>query len=170
MKRVSVLRKGTGDQHHALLEQLREKLLPMLAQQADCYRQSVVPGLAKHGLLLRHWDELTARQREEASDYFDSSVSAALTPLVIDPEHPFPFLSNLSTSLTFRLQDPERHELMNARVKVLDVCLRDRRQAWILENTGKYSRLEPDEHSDGPEAIGTDETLMKLTRDRAGAC
>lgn len=118
MKRVSVLRQGTGDQHRALLGQLREKLLPMLAEQADCYRQSVIPGLAKHGILLRHWDELTSRHREEASEYFDSSVSAALTPLVIDPEHPFPFLSNLSTSLTFRLQDPERHELMNARVKV----------------------------------------------------
>ena len=118
MKRVSVLRQGTGEQHHALLEQLRMKLLPMLAEQADCYRQSVIPGLARHGILLRHWDELTAGQREEASDYFDSSVSAALTPLVIDPDHPFPFLSNLSTSLTFRLQDPGCSELMQARVKV----------------------------------------------------
>jgi polyphosphate kinase len=118
MKRVSVLRQGTGEQHRALLEQLRAKLLPMLAEQADCYRQSVIPGLAKHGILLRHWDELTARQREEASDYFDSSVSAALTPLVIDPDHPFPFLSNLSTSLTFRLQDSASPEFVHARVKV----------------------------------------------------
>ena len=118
MKRVSVLRQGTGEQHRALLEQLRAKLLPMLAEQADCYRQSVIPGLAKHGVLLRRWDELSTRQREEASDYFDSSVSAALTPLVIDPDHPFPFLSNLSTSLTFRLQDPACPEFVHARVKV----------------------------------------------------
>jgi polyphosphate kinase len=53
--------------------------------------------LAKRGVLLRRWDELTAHQQEEASEYFDSCVSAALTPLVIDPEHPFLFLSNLST-------------------------------------------------------------------------
>jgi polyphosphate kinase len=118
MKRVSVLRQGSGDEHSALLGHMREKLLPMLAKQAECYRQNLVPGLAKHGVLLRHWYQLTARQQEEASDYFDSSVSAALTPLVIDPEHPFPFLSNLSTSLTFRLQDPEHSELMQARVKV----------------------------------------------------
>jgi polyphosphate kinase len=118
MKRVSILRQGTGAQHRALLEQLREKLLPMLAEQANCYRQNLIPGLAKHGVLLRRWDELTAHQREEASDYFDSSVSAAVTPLVIDPEHPFPFLSNLSTSLIFRLQDPEGPELMYGRVKV----------------------------------------------------
>jgi len=118
MKRVSVLRQGTAEPQRALLQQVREKLLPMLSQQADCYRKTVVPGLAKHGVLLRRWYELTARQQEEAGDYFDSHISAALTPLVIDPEHPFPFLSNLSTSLTFRLQDPERGEFMYARVKV----------------------------------------------------
>jgi polyphosphate kinase len=53
--------------------------------------------------------------------------------------------------------------------EILDICLRDRRQAWILEDTSDYSRLEPEQNTDGPEAIGTDETLMKRTRDRAGA-
>ena len=118
MKRVSVLRQAAAEPQRALLQQVREKLLLMLCNQADCYRKIVVPGLAKHGVLLRRWNELTARQQEEASDYFDSYVSAALTPLVIDPEHPFPFLSNLSTSLTFRLQDPEGGEPMYARVKI----------------------------------------------------
>lgn len=118
MKRVSVLRHGSAERQSALLQELREKLLPMLREQADCYRKTLVPGLAQHGVLLRRWNELTSRQQEEASDHFDSSISAALTPLVIDPEHPFPFLSNLSTSLTFRLQDPERADFMYARVKV----------------------------------------------------
>jgi len=118
MKRVSVLRHGSAERQSALLQELREKLLPMLCEQADCYRKTLVPGLAQHGVLLRRWNELTSRQQEEASDHFDSSISAALTPLVIDPEHPFPFLSNLSTSLTFRLQDPERADFMYARVKV----------------------------------------------------
>ena len=118
MKRVSVQRHGSAERQSALLQELREKLLPMLCVQADCYRKTLVPGLAQHGVLLRRWNELTSRQQEEASDHFDSSISAALTPLVIDPEHPFPFLSNLSTSLTFRLQDPERADFMYARVKV----------------------------------------------------
>jgi polyphosphate kinase len=118
MKRVSVLRHGSAERQSALLQELREKLLPMLCEQADCYRKTLVPGLAQYGVLLRRWNELTSRQQEEASDHFDSSISAALTPLVIDPEHPFPFLSNLSTSLTFRLQDPERADFMYARVKV----------------------------------------------------
>jgi len=118
MKRVSVLRQGPGEPQRTLLRQVREKLLPMLCAQADCYRKTVVPGLAKHGVLLRRWDELTVRQQGEASDYFDACVSAALTPLVIDPEHQFPFLSNLSTSLTFDLRDPEDGKSMYARVKV----------------------------------------------------
>src|ERR1700730_19356635 len=118
MKRMAVLRQAHSEEQSALFKQLRLKLLPMLRQQADCYRQSIIPDLANHGILLRRWDELTRPQRDEAGDYFDNNVSAALTPLVIDPEHPFPFLSNLSTSLTFRLQDPERADFMYARVKV----------------------------------------------------
>jgi polyphosphate kinase len=118
MKRMAVLRQAHSDEQSALFKQLRLKLLPMLRQQADCYRRSIIPGLANHGILLRRWDELTQAQRDEAGDYFDNNVSAALTPLVIDPEHPFPFLSNLSTSLTFRLHDPDRDEQMVARMKV----------------------------------------------------
>src|SRR6201996_9630877 len=118
MKRVALLREGWTEEQHARLRQLREKLLPMLRRQAECYRKSVVSGLADHGILLRRWDELTEVQREEAGAYFDNNVSAAMTPLVINPEHPFPFLSNLSTSLTCRLKDPERTEPIVARMKI----------------------------------------------------
>ena len=90
----------------------------MLEQQGACYRQTLIPALAEHGVFLRRWDDLSPAQREEASAYFDASVSAALTPLVINPEHPFPFLSNLSTSLTFRLNDPELGAHMVARLKI----------------------------------------------------
>jgi len=133
MKRVSALRDGPTED---VLRQVREKLQPMLRAQAECYRQVVIPGLAKHGVLLRRWEELTLQQQKEASGYFDSNVSAALTPLVIDPEHPFPFLSNLSTSLTFRLQDPEQTGFMYARVKVPGVL-----KNWVSLKTD----LDPDE-------------------------
>ena len=109
---------GTTDAQHALLQQVRDKLLASLQRQAECYRQVIVPGLAEHGVFLRSWSELTPRQQEEGSKYFKSEVSPALTPLVIDPVHPFPFLSNLSTSLVFRLRDVARDESMFARVKV----------------------------------------------------
>jgi polyphosphate kinase len=118
MKRVAVLRQGRTPEQSALFQQLREKLLPMLQRQSECFREVIKPGLAAHGILLRRWDDLTEAQRDEAGKYFETNVSPALTPLVINPEHPFPFLSNLSTSLTFRLQDPERDEHMVARMKI----------------------------------------------------
>jgi polyphosphate kinase len=118
MKREAVLRHGTTDAQRALLQQVREKLISSLQRQADCYRHVIIRGLAEHGVFLRSWSELTPRQQEEASKYFQAEVSPALTPLVIDPVHPFPFLSNLSTSLVFRLRDVARDESMFARVKV----------------------------------------------------
>jgi len=121
MKRQAVLREGDSDAQRALWEQVREKLLPQLQRQAQCYREVIVPGLAKHGVFLRNWSELTAGQRDEAGRYFDSNLSPALTPLVIDPVHPFPFLSNLSKSLVFRLRDVPKGESMFARVKVPEV-------------------------------------------------
>jgi polyphosphate kinase len=129
MKRESVLRQGTGDSPQALLKQLHEKLLPMLERQAECYRKTIVPQLAEQGVFLRCWSDLSPGQREEASKYFDSEVSPALTPLVIDPVHPFPFLSNLSTSLVFRLRDVPKGETMYARVKVPSIV-----KQWVSLN------------------------------------
>ena len=118
MKRQAVLRHSASDAQSALLQQLREKLLPMLELQAECYRKTIIPGLAEQGIFLRYWSELTPKQQEEAGKYFDSQLSPALTPLVIDPVHPFPFISNLSTSFAFRLRDVVKGESMFARVKI----------------------------------------------------
>jgi polyphosphate kinase len=126
MKRETVLRQGTTDAQRALMQQVRDKIQIQLDRQAECYRQVIVPGLAEHGVFLRCWDDLTAAQRNEADKYFDSELSPALTPLVIDPVHPFPFLSNLSTSLVFRLRDVAKDETMFARVKIPGVL-----KQWI---------------------------------------
>ena len=120
MKRAVALREGETEATRSLTRQLRDRLTPMLQRQAECYRQVIIPGLAAHGVYLRSWDELTQVQREEAARYFDSQLSPALTPLVVDPLHPFPFLSNLSTSLVFHLRDTAHSESMYARVKVPD--------------------------------------------------
>lgn len=119
MKRIAVLRRGPATpERAALLQQVRERLLHSLGRQAEFFSGQLVPELASHGIHLRNWDQLTLPQQAEAGDYFDSEVSPALTPLVFDPEHPFPFLSNLSTSLAFYLQDPLRGVASYARVKV----------------------------------------------------
>jgi polyphosphate kinase len=101
-----------------LLRKIRERVFRCLQEQAACFRGAIVPELAAHGVYLRKWDELTEAQREEANGYFDAEISPALTPLVFDPAHPFPFLSNLSTSLAFLLEDPQSGVISYARVKV----------------------------------------------------
>jgi polyphosphate kinase len=126
MKRIAVLRETLTPERLKLLEQIREKLVPMLHRQAECFRGSIAPALAHHGVHLCRWDDLTASQKLEAGQYFDAQISPALTPLVIDPAHPFPFLSNLSTSLVFLLHDPDRAERMYARIKVPSVV-----RQWI---------------------------------------
>src|SRR5450432_362379 len=110
MKRIAVLRENLTQERIDLLAQIRDKLVPALERQSACFRKSIVPGLAQHGVVLARWHDLTEAQKQEAAIYFDEQVSPALTPLVIDPAHPFPFVSNLSTSLVFLLRDPERGE------------------------------------------------------------
>jgi polyphosphate kinase len=126
MKRVSLLRKGSTPQRGRLMARIRERLLKSLDRQASCFRTTIIPELAVHGVPLRTWDELSASQQDEAGCYFDSEVSPALTPLVVDLAHPFPFLSNLSTSLAFVLHDPQRGTTSYARVKVPSVL-----KQWI---------------------------------------
>src|SRR5271170_2025377 len=88
MKRVAILCQAEGAEQKARFRELREKLLPLLAQQAECYRETIVPGLAAHGVFLRRWDDLTPEQQDEAGQFFEDNISAAMTPLVVDPEHP----------------------------------------------------------------------------------
>lgn len=118
MKRVSALRSRTTPEAAKLIAQIHDRLVRSFEQQAECYRTQIVPELAERGILLRTWDTLTPAQRDEAEQYFDTEISAALTPLVFDPSHPFPFLSNLSTSLAFLLRDPQRETTSYARIKV----------------------------------------------------
>jgi polyphosphate kinase len=118
MKRVSILRQGSTPERIKLLAEVRDRLVDSLRRQAACYRDQLVPEIAKCGIHLRKWDGLTPAQQDEASLYFDTEISPALTPLVFDPAHAFPFLSNLSTSLAFLLQDARKEVGAYARVKV----------------------------------------------------
>ena len=108
MKRISVLRKGSTPERVQLLAAPARSCCRVSSGRPQCFRGAVVPELAATESILRSWDDLTPAQQEEADRYFDSEISPALTPLVFDPAHPFPFLSNLSTSLAFLLDDPKR--------------------------------------------------------------
>jgi polyphosphate kinase len=128
MKRVGVLRGKAqaeseddpfGSASGSTIERLatiRLVMLDLLEQQAACYAE-LRAKLREHGIVIADWDELTESQREEAGRYFDANVSPALTPLGFDPAHPFPFISNQSTSWGFVLKPPGSDDYATVRVK-----------------------------------------------------
>ena len=137
MKRMALIRPTAEDSSFAaherreLLLRTRETITSMLAQQADCYVQVLRPQLAEHGVHLTAWDALDAAQRAELSEVFDTEISPVLTPLSLDDAHPFPYVSNLSTSWAFRLDDPVTGESVLVRVKVPREL-----QQWLRVRTG----------------------------------
>ncbi|HET9062769.1 MAG TPA: polyphosphate kinase 1 [Candidatus Binatia bacterium] len=128
MKRVGGLKRqlATGVVSQSLdgktagqqLAAIRAAVLPMLADQARVYREEIRPALRTHGVHLLDWQELTEDERKFADEYFRRDLFPVLTPLAVDPGHPFPFISNLSESLGIVLRHPEEGERLFARVKI----------------------------------------------------
>jgi polyphosphate kinase len=117
MKRVAVLRVESDGTHTKLLADLRSVIVAMVEQQKTCCA-ALLPRLEQHGIRIFTWQDLTERQRCEATDFFRKNVWPALTPLVVDAAHPTPFLSNLSLSWVCRLHEPGSDTPSYGRVKV----------------------------------------------------
>jgi polyphosphate kinase len=125
MKRVGAMRtrayasgvSATIEEFNAHIKGVRDALMPLLLQHAECFDE-LCSRLSRLGVHLQAWEALTDGQRAEAAAYFDRHVSPALTPLSLDPSHPFPFMSNLSTSWGFVLHDADLDERVQVRVKV----------------------------------------------------
>jgi polyphosphate kinase len=100
------------------LAKIREVVLAQLARADRLFRDELLPALGSERIRLLSWSALSERQQAWARDHFHSKVFPVLTPLAVDPAHPFPFLSNLSLSLAVEAEDPETLERRFARVKV----------------------------------------------------
>ena len=103
------------------LEQLlaiRERLIPLLREQQVHYRQHLRPKLLEHRIELLDYKQLNNDQRQWVDNTFQTSVFPVLTPLAVDPAHPFPFVSNLSLNVAAVVVDPETGQRQFARVKV----------------------------------------------------
>ena len=100
------------------LEAIDRTVRPMLAEQRRLLHGEILPALGEAGLRLVRWNELTADERRHACDYFHQSVYPILTPLAVDPAHPFPFISNLSQSLAVGVRVDASGAMRFARVKV----------------------------------------------------
>jgi polyphosphate kinase len=104
-------------------EQLRrigERTQQIASRHARVFLDSVRPALADEGILIVTWDALDDTERAELSAYFHEQVFPVLTPLAVDPAHPFPFVSGLSLNLAITVKQPEDGGQHFARVKVPD--------------------------------------------------
>lgn len=89
------------------------------------------------GIIICDYDDLSTQQREQLHDYFQKQIYPILTPLTVDPGHPFPFISNLSLSLAILLRHPRRGSIHFARLKLPP-------QRWLpVENEGGAKQFLP---------------------------
>ena len=102
---------------------MRQATLPLLDRQCDLFANTLQPVLAKHGVRIANYEELSPEQKRASRDYFDRMVFPVCTPLAVDPGHPFPHISNLSLNLAVELQAPNGRSHF-ARVKVPNVLPR----------------------------------------------
>jgi polyphosphate kinase len=87
-------------------------------QHALCFADQLLPALAEAGIEILRWKELTAPEQADMQRLFRERIYPVLTPLVVDPSHPFPYISNLSLSLAVMIADPTTGATLFARVKV----------------------------------------------------
>ncbi|PYS65868.1 MAG: polyphosphate kinase 1 [Acidobacteria bacterium] len=89
------------------LEAIRKRLVPMIADQMRCLREEILPELAANGIVSAPYQSLSKEERDTVDDYFMRQVFPVLTPLAVDPAHPFPYISGLSLNLGLVVQAAE---------------------------------------------------------------
>ena len=100
------------------LARVRDALHPLLDQQQAHYRLYLKHQLAEAGVHLVDYARLNRNQQRWINDYFQNAIFPVLTPLAVDPAHPFPFISNLSLNIAALIRDPDTGQQQFARVKV----------------------------------------------------
>lgn len=127
MVRVAVLKQqlttnGDSTADHDSIQQrlleIQKQVVPVVHQVGQLVQQELIPQLAAEGVYLYNYTDLNQAQRLYLKKYFEEQVFPILTPLAVDPAHPFPVMSNLSLNLAVLVQDPDTGEENFARVKV----------------------------------------------------
>lgn len=100
------------------LEQIADRVGSLMRRHASQFIDVVMPALAENGIVITHWSELSEKQQRNLSAVFHKKIFPILTPLAVDPGHPFPYISNRSLSLAVLVKDRSARRTHFARVKV----------------------------------------------------
>ena len=112
------VRSASGLEPREVLEKISEVAGQLQRMQADVFLGEVRPALAEEGITIVRWADLNEADREPLNDLFTDHIFPVLTPLSVDPAHPFPYISGLSLNLAVTLVNPKTGNEHFARVKV----------------------------------------------------
>jgi polyphosphate kinase len=101
-----------------LLREIRVRVAELCRRQSTILVKELIPALEERGVVFADWEDLGADDRAYLDELFAERIFPVLTPLAVDPAHPFPYISNLSLNLAVTVHDPATHEERFARVKV----------------------------------------------------
>lgn len=104
-----------------LLQEIRTALLPLVIKQHQVFEENLRQELDEAGIRILDYANLDKKHKKHLEEYFHNKLFPILTPLAVDPGHPFPYISNLSLSLAVVISDDETGERHFARVKVPDL-------------------------------------------------
>ncbi|MGY1719432.1 RNA degradosome polyphosphate kinase [Blastococcus sp. SYSU DS0552] len=100
------------------LERVTARTQELVQRHSDVFNKDVLPRLEEAGIRIVHWDDLDEDAMRRLRDYFRDQVFPVLTPLAVDPAHPFPYISGLSLNLAVSVHDPDTNAPRFARLKV----------------------------------------------------
>jgi polyphosphate kinase len=114
------VRSADGLSPREQLRRIGERTQQLANRHAREFMESIRPALADEGIIVVTWAQLDDDERSRLSVYFHEQVFPVLTPLAVDPAHPFPFVSGLSLNLAITVKQPEDGTQHFARIKVPD--------------------------------------------------
>ncbi|MEI2810304.1 MAG: RNA degradosome polyphosphate kinase [Nocardioides sp.] len=112
------VRAASGLMPREILERIWQRTGELMARHASCFSDQVMPALASEGVVLLRWDELDRDEQRYCKRLFRERIYPVLTPLAVDPAHPFPYISGLSLNLAVLVRNPSTGTEHFARVKV----------------------------------------------------
>jgi polyphosphate kinase len=101
-----------------LMKEISRRTHELVARQSNIFENELMPELRKSGIEIVEWEELDSDERKFVSKIFSDRIFPVLTPLAVDPSHPFPYISGLSLNLAVIVKNPTTGAVFFARVKV----------------------------------------------------